>query len=70
MRQNQDPKDFRALLGKFAKELRDARLAARSHIASYAGDPADASDGDVWVNTTTGALRIRLAGVNRTITTT
>ena len=36
----------------------------RLGIPEYAGDPADAEDGDIWYNTSTGKLRGRQGAVN------
>lgn len=68
--QNDDPKDYPALLARLARDIRAAKQAARPHVPVYPGDPPTPSDGDVWINTTTNLLRIRMNGVNRTITTT
>lgn len=37
-------------------------------VPKYTSDPSSPADGEIWVNTTSNTLKVRLGGVTRTVT--
>lgn len=52
------------------RRLRVLELAGRFTAPIYTADPASPVDGDIWINSTSGTLKVRIGGVTKVATLT
>lgn len=52
------------------RRLRVLELAGRFSAPIYTADPASPRDGDIWINSTSGTLKVHLGGVTKVATLT
>jgi hypothetical protein len=52
------------------RRLRVLELSGRFKAPVYTADPASPQDGDIWINSTSGQLKVRIGGVTKVATLT
>lgn len=62
--------DLGTVLRTFTSRVERLERSRSFQIPTVVTDPADLEDGDVWINTTSGTLKVRIGGVTKTVTVT
>lgn len=57
-------------LREFDRRVRVLETGSRFSVPVYTADPAAPRDGDMWINSTSGQLKVRVNGVTKVATLT
>lgn len=64
------PDDLGTVIRTVGDRLDRLERSRRFTVPVVAADPTDVDDGDMWVNSTSGLLKVRVGGVTKTVTLT
>jgi hypothetical protein len=64
------PNNLTSMFEEINKRLRKLEKTSSTPVITYAGNPPNAMNGDMWIDTTTNTLKVRVNGVVRTVTIT
>jgi urease accessory protein UreE len=64
------PNSLTLMFEELNKRIRKLEQPNNTPVISYTGTPTNVRDGDVWIDSSTNTLKVRINGVTRTVTIT